>query len=96
MGNIGRHTVAKLVKNNIEYRNYDLPEVFPILVLQGKKRVISEIPAFNRHFKKIIGSKPMQWRKEREIVKSTQILKYNGWILPPEQMETEERSEGIV
>ena len=50
----------------------------------------------NRHFKKIIGSKPMQWRKEREIVKSTQILKYNGWILPPEQMETKERSEGIV
>lgn len=47
-------------------------------------------------FKKIIGSKPMQWRKEREIVKSTQILKYNGWIFPPEQMETEERSEGIV
>ena len=50
----------------------------------------------NRHFKKIIGSKPMQWRKERKIIKSTQILKYNGWILPPEQMETEERSEGIV
>ncbi len=56
----------------------------------------NSVSSFNRHFKKIIGSKPMQWRKEREIVKSTQILKYNGWILPPEQMETEERSEGIV
>ncbi len=56
----------------------------------------NSVSSFNRHFKKIIGSKPMQWRKEREIVKSTQILKYNGWILPPEQMEMEERSEGIV
>lgn len=44
------------------------------------------VSSFNRHFLKIIGYTPSQWRKNMSFLRNNKLLKYNGWLVPPDEI----------
>lgn len=46
------------------------------------------ISSFNRHFSRMIGKAPLQWRKEETRMTNYSILKYSGWLTPETGEET--------
>lgn len=40
--------------------------------------------SFNRHFAEAMGCSPSEWRRDSGIGRGTSILRYNGWLTPPQ------------
>lgn len=72
---------TRIEKASSLLRTTDLP------VLQISENVgFHSISSFNRHFSTIMGYTPREWRKKMSYIKNQSVLKYTGWMVPPQKL----------
>ena len=59
-----------------------------ILSISGKVGFQS-LSSFNRHFMAEMGTTPSKWRRAEGNNPKTAVLKYAGWLTPPDSIEME-------
>lgn len=42
------------------------------------------ISSFNRHFQDIMKTSPLKWRNQTSFIKKQSVLRYTGWMVPPQ------------
>lgn len=57
------------------------------IITIGERVGFRSATSFNRHFAEEMGCSPSEWRRTAGIGRGISILKYNGWLTPPQEME---------
>lgn len=74
-------TRIRITKAAILLRTTEMP------VLDISEEVgFHSVSSFNRHFSEMIGMTPMKWRKQMSHIQNQSVLKYNGWLFPPQDV----------
>lgn len=71
-------THVRISKASVLLRTTEMP------VLDISEEVgFRSVSSFNRHFAEIMGIPPLKWRKQMSYIHDQSVLKYTGWLVPP-------------